>query len=172
MPIENTRQHWSWVLNWDKNKSENQSHRTGLFSFPEHSFSIPELQWLLSIQLLIDGSTTSTETPRRYRCVRFWHVLQRKHLICLRAKKLALWTHLSQFLHKKASSAWQYSDALALQSSQDMIEPVEASRKAASLGICGRQRPPNFPSSRPWHILRNSIWHGLEVGGKQPFIGT
>lgn len=109
---------------------------------------------LLSLKLTIVGSTISVEAPMRYLCVRFWQVLQRKHLICLKAKKLAPWTHLSHFLQRKALSAWQYKDAWDPQSSQQTKLEVSLPEPASS-SSCFLQ---NLPwlwllSSTPLHIL-------------------
>lgn len=135
----------------------------------EDSGSVSELHCLLSAdQLTIVGSSTSCEAPMRHLCVRFWHLLQRKHLTCLRAKKLAPWTHLSHSLHRYASSAWQYKKALDLQSSHfTSPEPLVA--------LLESEKPPSFrqeldaflPCCNPLHIFRttqsqNSEWNGWE----------
>lgn len=108
----------------ESDETKDQRNRKGVLSILELFLSTLELYLLLSTQLTIVGSKTWSETPMRYRCVRLWHVLQRKHLTCLRAKKLASCTHLSHFLHRNASSAWQYNEALLPQSSQETKREV------------------------------------------------
>lgn len=120
---------------------ESQRKRNGLFSFLEQFVVSNDWHWLPSEELTRVGSTTSIETPMRYLCVSFWHVLHRKHLTCLRAKKLAPWTHWSHFLHKYASSAWQYNDARELHSSQAITAHVTG-LALGSLGIGSLQNPP------------------------------
>ncbi|GFY99134.1 B-box type zinc finger family protein [Actinidia rufa] len=97
------------------------------------------------------GSSTSNEVPMRYRCVRPWHVLQSKHLMCLRAKKLAPCTDLSHFLHRNALSAWQYNEAHDSQSSQATVAWPET----ASFRVSVRLKQPSWlgSSSLPLHIL-------------------
>ncbi|KAI8012706.1 hypothetical protein LOK49_LG06G01480 [Camellia lanceoleosa] len=139
--------------NKQTNKQTLQRNTKGLFSVFEHFVLTLELHRFLSPQLTTVGNNTSDEDPTRYRCVRPRQVLQRKHLMCLFAMKLAPCTHLSHFLHKKALSAWQYNEACDSQSSQ-ATEGWVAWAETASFWISDRRKPPWLGSSSlPLHIF-------------------
>jgi hypothetical protein len=110
---------------------------------------------LLSVNLTTVGRVTSADSPTRYRCVKHRHVPQSKHRMCLWAKKFAPWTHLSHFRHRKASSAWQYREAIELQSSQE-TEPFPSLDGLHENGLW------LWSSSFPIHIFRSIKSQGLE----------
>jgi len=121
-------------------------------------FCFEQFLWMLLLLGRLYWRMTSSEAPLRHLLVRFWQVLHKKHRTCLSAKKLALWTKLSHFLHKYASSAWQYSEAWNPQSSQDIERDLVSHNEATCLGGNLLQKPPRFFSSRvPLHILRNFV---------------
>ncbi|GKV11500.1 hypothetical protein SLEP1_g22757 [Rubroshorea leprosula] len=73
--------------------------------------------------------------------------------MCLSAKKLAWWTHLSHFRHRNASSAGQYNEALELQSSHRTSDGNSDDEVP-----CFRQElMPLFPSGNPLHIF-GGLW--------------
>jgi hypothetical protein len=109
--------------------------------------------------LMVDGRITSNEAPMRHLLVRFWHVSHKKHITCLSAKKLALWTKLSHFLHKYALSEWQYNEAFNPQSSQDieLVLDFVSHIEAFSLGGKLLHELWFFSSIVPLHILRDFV---------------
>lgn len=141
MPLSNYR-NWKWVP---------------LFCFEQFLWMLL-LLGRLSMVLTVAGRMISSEAPMRHLLVRFWQVLHKKHRTCLSAKKLALWTKLSHFLHKYALSAWQYNEACNPQSSQDIEHDLVSHNEATCLGGNLLQKPPRFFSSMvALHILRNFV---------------
>lgn len=128
----------------------------GLLIFLEQNPWVVLLAKFCFCTINLSGRRISAEIPIRYLCVRFWHVLHKKHLTCLRATKLALWTHLSHSLHRYALSAGQYNEACKPHSSQEVEQPLVAENDEE---ICwgGKllHEPPRCFSSTPLHILRS-----------------